>query len=117
MREWIAASIGVLFLATVFVSSSVPLQAADKTIAGTVASVSADSITINAKEEQVKLVVDTKTRVVGSGVGTKTTEMKKDNKTPQIVDFVKIGDGVSASYDETTKQAKEVRITKVAPAK
>ena len=37
MRQWIAASIGALFLVAVFVSSSAPLQAADKTIAGTVA--------------------------------------------------------------------------------
>ncbi len=40
--------------------------------------------------------------------------MKKDKKTPQIVDFVKAGDVVSASYDDTSKQAKEVRITKAA---
>ena len=116
MRQWIAASIGALFLAAVFVSSSVPLQAADKTIAGTVASVTPDAITINAKDEQVKLVVDSKTTVVGTGVGTKTAEMKKDKKTPQIIDLVKIGDVVSASYDETSKHAKEVRITKAAPA-
>ena len=115
MRQWIAASIGALFLAAVFVSSSVSLQAADKTVAGTVAAVSPDSITINAKDEQVKLVVDSKTKVVGTGVGTKTAEMKNDKKTPQIIDLVKIGDVVSASYDETSKQAKEVRITKAAP--
>ena len=114
MRQWIAASMGVLFLSAVFVSSSVPVQAADKTVSGTVAAVSPDSITINAKDAQVKLVVDTNTKVVGTGVGTKTAEMKKDKKTPQIVDLVKAGDVVSASYDETSKQAKEVRITKAA---
>jgi hypothetical protein len=116
MRQWIAASVGVVFVAAVLVSSSVALQAADKTVAGTVASISPDAITINARDEQVKLVVDTKTKVVGTGVGTKTAEMKKDKKTPQIIDLVKIGDVVSASYDETSKQAKEVRITKAAAA-
>lgn len=114
MRQWIAASMGALFLAAVFVSSSVALQAATKTVAGTVAAVSPDSITINAKDAQVKLVVDTKTKVVGTGVGTKTAEMKKEKKTPQIIDFVKTGDVVSASYDDTSNQAKEVRITKAA---
>jgi hypothetical protein len=114
MRQWIAASMGVLFFTAVFVSSSANLQAADKTVAGTVAAVSPDSITINAKDDQVKLVVDTKTKVVGTGVGTKTAEMKKDKKTPQIIDLVKTGDLVSASYDDTSKQAKEVRITKAA---
>ena len=114
MRQWIAASMGALFLAAAFVSLPVSLQAADKTVAGTVAAVSPDSITVNAKDDQVKLVVDTKTKVVGAGVGTKTAEMKKDKKTPQIIDFVKTGDVVSVSYDETSKQAKEVRITKAA---
>jgi hypothetical protein len=117
MRHWIAASMGVLFLAVLLVASSATVQAADKTIAGTVGAISPDSITINARDDQVKLVVDTKTRVVGTGVGTKTAEMKKDKKTPQIIDLVKTGDTVSVSYDETSKQAKEVRITKAAPAK
>lgn len=114
MRQRIAASMGALCLAAAFGSLPVTLQAADKTIAGTVAAVSPDSITINAKDDSVKLVVDTKTKVVGTGVGTKTAEMKKDKKTPQIIDLVKTGDTVSASYDETSKQAKEVRITKAA---
>ena len=114
MRQWIAASIGALFLTAVFVSSSVAVQAANKTVAGTVAAVSPDSITINAKDAPVKLVVDTKTKVVGTGVGTKEAEMKKEKKTPQIIDFVKTGDTVSASYDDATKQAKQVRITKAA---
>ena len=114
MRQWVAASMGALFLVALVVSSSAPLHAADKTIAGTVGAVSPDSITVNAKDDQVKLVVDTKTKVVGTGVGTKTAEMKKDKKTPQIIDLVKTGDIVSVSYDETSKQAKEVRITKAA---
>jgi hypothetical protein len=115
MRRWIAASLGVLFLTAVFVSSSVHLQAAEKTVTGTVAAVSPDSITINAKDDQVKLTVDVKTRVIGTGVGTKTAEMKKEKKTPQIIDFVKTGDTVAAKYDETSKHATEVRITKAAP--
>ena len=60
-------------------------------------------------------MVDSKTTVVGTGVGTKTAKMKEDKKTPQIIDLVKIGDVVSARYDETSKHAKEVRITKAAP--
>jgi len=114
MRQWIAAWLGVFVLTSVFVSSSVNLHAAEKTITGTVAAVSPDSITINAREDQVKLIVNVKTRVIGTGVGTKTAEMKKDKKTPQIIDFVKTGDTVAAKYDETSKHATEVRITKAA---
>jgi hypothetical protein len=114
MRQWIAASIGALFLTGVVVSSSVSMQAAEKTVTGTVAAVSPDSITINAREDQVKLTVDVKTKVIGTGVGTKTAEMKKEKKTPQIIDLVKVGDTVAAKYDDTSKHVSEVRITKAA---
>ena len=45
MRRWISASMGALLLAA-FASVPVDLQAADKTVSGTVAAVSSDSITI-----------------------------------------------------------------------
>ena len=102
-------------LAVVFVSSSANVQAADKTVTGTVAAVSPDAITINARDEVVKLVVDSKTQVVGTGVGTKTAKMKDEKKSPQIIDLVKTGDQVSAKFDDTSKHATEVRITKAAP--
>ena len=61
MRRWIAASMGALLLAA-FASVPVDLQAAaDKTVSGTVAAVSSDSITIKGKEAEMKLVVDSKT--------------------------------------------------------
>jgi hypothetical protein len=62
----------------------------------------------------MKLVVDSKTRVVGTGVGTKTAKMKEEKKSPQITDFLKAGDEVSATYDETSKHANEVRLVKAA---
>ena len=114
MRRWIAASTGALFLAAAFVCSSVSLHAADKTISGTVAAVSPDSITINTKAEPVKLIVDSKTQVIGTGIGTKTAKMKEEKKTPQIIDFLKAGDQVSAKYDDTSKHAIEVRLVKAA---
>ena len=117
MRRFIAASVGVLFLTAVFVAPSVSLNAAaaEKTVNGTVSAVAADSITIKGKEAEVKLVVDTKTQVIGTGVGTKTEKMKADKKTPQIIDFVKAGDTVTAKYDEATMHATEVRLSKPTP--
>ena len=73
-----------------------------------------DSITINARDEVVKLVVDTKTKVVGTGVGTKEAKLKEEKKSPQIIDFLKAGDEVSAKYDDTSKHATEVRLVKAA---
>ena len=40
--------------------------------------------------------------------------MKAEKKSPQIVDLVKTGDQVSAKYDDSSKHASEVRITKPA---
>lgn len=116
MRRLIAASMGALVLAVVFASSSANVQAADKTVSGTVAAVSPDSLTINARDEVVKLVVDSKTSVIGVGVGTKTAKMKADKKSPQIIDLVNTGDQVSAKFDDSSKHASEVRITKAAAA-
>jgi hypothetical protein len=118
MRRLLAVSAAALFVTGVLSTSSVTLLAATKTVAGTVSAVSADSITVKAKEGEMKLTVDTKTLVVGKGVGTKSSQMKEDKKTTQIVDFVKAGDEVSVKYDEATKRAEEVRLTKSAtPAK
>ena len=114
MRRWISASMGAILLAAL-ASAPVDLQAAaDKTVSGTVAAVSSDSITIKAKDAEMKLVVDSKTRVVGTGVGTKEAKMKEEKKTPQIIDFLKAGDEVSAKYDDASKHANEVRLVKAA---
>ena len=44
--------------------------------------------------------------------------MKDEKKPTQIVDFVKAGDEVAVTYDEATKHATQVRVTKAgAPAK
>ena len=114
MRRWILASMGALLLAA-FASVPVDLQAAaDKTVSGTVAAVSSDSITIKGKEAEMKLVVDSKTKIVGTGVGTKEAKMKEEKKSPQVVDFLKAGDEVSATYDETSKHASEIRLVRPA---
>lgn len=118
MRRLLAVSTGVLLLAALFSIPSATVLAASKTVSGTVAAVSADSLTIKAKEGEMKLVVDAKTTVVGRGMGTKSKEMKEDKKPTQIVDFVKAGDEVAVTYDEATKHVTQVRVTKAgAPAK
>ncbi len=94
--------------------SSADLQAAEKTVSGKVGAISSDSLTVNARDEVVKLVVDTKTKVVGTGVGTKEAKLKEEKKSPQITDFLKAGDEVSAKYDDTSKHATEVRLVKAA---
>ena len=117
MRRLLAVSTSVFLLTALFSVPSATVLAASKTVTGTVAAVAADSVTIKAKEGELKLVVDAKTRVIGRGMGTKSKEMKDEKKPTQIVDFVKAGDEVSVTYDETSKLASEVRVTKQVPAK
>ena len=114
MKRWIAASTVALLLVSAAYPVGLLAAKANKTVTGTVGAVSPSSITIKAKDAEVTLVVDSKTQVIGTGVGTKTAKMKEEKKSPQIVDFVKAGDEVSATYDETTKHASEVRLVKPA---
>ena len=112
MRRLLAVSFGFLFLAALVTSTSATLAAATKTLAGKVTAISADSITVTGKDGEWKLVVDAKTTVVGRGMGTKAKEMKGEQKPTVITEFVKTGDEVSAKYDDVTKHAQEVRVTK-----
>lgn len=114
MKRILPASFGFLFLAALVASSSSTLLAATKTVAGKVSAVSADAITVAGKDGDLKLVVDSKTTVVGRGLGTKSKELKGENKPTQITDLVKVGDEVSAKYDDASKHADEVRVTKAA---
>jgi hypothetical protein len=118
MRRLLPGLAAALFVAGTWSASSVTLMAATKTVAGTVSAVSADAITVKAKEGDMKLTVDGKTKVVGKGVGTKSSQLKEEKKATPIVEFVKAGDEVSVKYDEATKHAEEVRLTRSAvPAK
>jgi len=118
MRRWLAASTGALFVAALLLSSA-SLQAATKTVNGTVAAVSGDSLTVKGKEAgkdaEWKFSVDAKTTVVGKGAGTKASKMKDEKKPTTIVDFVKTGDMVTVKYDDATKHASEVRLAKPQP--
>lgn len=119
MRRLLAVTFGFLFLAALATSTSTTLIAATKTLAGKVTAVSSDSVTVSGKAGEEKLAVDAKTKVVGAGLGTKSKDMKSENKPTKLDDFVKVGDEVTAKYDDTTRHASEVRVTKAAapPAK
>jgi hypothetical protein len=117
MRRLIAGATAALLVVAFASFPTVTIQAAEKTVTGTVAAVSSSSLTIKGKDAEVKLVVDGKTRIIGPGAGTKTAEMKKEDKSPQITDFVKVGDQVTAKYDDKTNHADEVRLSKPVPKK
>jgi hypothetical protein len=112
MRRWLALSIGAFVIAALFGHSSVTLQAASKTVSGTVSAVTADSLTVKTKDAELKLTVDAKTKVVGKGAGTEAAKMKDEKKPLHVTDLVKSGDGVQVTYDDATKVVSEVRLAK-----
>ena len=78
---------------------------------GTVGAVANDSITVKGEKEWT-FKVDSKTTVIGSGVGTMSRKMKEAGKAPTITDLVGVGDTVRVSFKEVdgAMQASEVRI-------
>ena len=67
---------------------------------GRVISVAPDSITIKPGNTNMTFAVDTSTKVVGKGVGTKTEALKAANKSPQITDLVDEYDSVVVEYED-----------------
>jgi hypothetical protein len=86
------------------------------TASGTVTSVSASSLAVKGTTAEMTFTIDGKTRIVGTGAGTKGREMKEAGAKPQITDFVHMGDTVSVRYREDggANHASEVRVTKKA---
>ena len=64
---------------------------------GTVKSLSASSLVVNAQGKDTTFAVDASTQVIGKGVGTKS---KAKGDKPAITDLVKEGDRVTVTYQE-----------------
>jgi hypothetical protein len=94
-------------------------KATGKTLSagGTVSAVTNDSLTIKAKSGEMTFAVDSETRVVGRGMGTKSAELKGEKKPSVFSEYVKVGDTVTVRYHDmgTTKHAASVRVQRAAP--
>ena len=115
MRRWIAASMGALVLAAVcrFVIRKPAGGGEDgqRNGRGGQSRIRSPSRT---KDAEMKLIVDTKTKVIGTGVGTKDGE---DEGREEVAADCRLREGrrlVSAKYDDATKHATEVRLVKAA---
>lgn len=100
----------VLFI--VGVGLTAPAAAQDKSARGTVTAVGADSITVKAADRELKFAVDPKTVLIASGAGTAERKADATGKPgPRLGDFVKAGDAVEVTYQETggTMRASNIR--------
>jgi hypothetical protein len=87
-------------------------KAKSGTASGTVASMTGTSLTVKTSAGEQTFTVDAKTKVVGTGLGTKAKEAAAAGKKQVLSDTVHVGDTVSVSYREAggDKQATEVRV-------
>jgi Domain of unknown function (DUF5666) len=67
---------------------------------GTVSAVTADSLTVKAKDGEMTFAIDSATKVQAKGASHKSDAMKDDKKPTQVTDFVKVGDTVSVKYSD-----------------
>src|SRR5687768_1742110 len=83
-----------------------------KSARGTVTAVGGDSITVKAADRELKFAVDLKTVLTASGAGTADRKAEAAGKPGlRLADFVKTGDAVEVSYQETgsTMRASNIR--------
>jgi hypothetical protein len=117
-KDMHAASIRVLPSAPTASSSTAPEAQSAKAASatGAVTAVSSSSLTVKGSSGETTFTIDGKTRIVGTGAGTKGREIKEAGAKAQITDFVHSGDTVTVRYaDESgAKRASEVRVTRKA---
>ena len=112
---------GVRFaIAMLIVGGGLASQAAaqeTKSARGTVTAIGGDSITVKAAERELKFTVDAKTVLTASGAGTAERKAEAAGKPgPLLSDFVKTGDAVEVTYQETGGAMRATRITRVSSA-
>jgi Domain of unknown function (DUF5666) len=97
--------------------------AADKpksgSASGTVASMTGTSLTVKTSSGEQTFNVNSKTKIIGTGLSTKANEAAAAGKKQVLSDTVGVGDTVSVSYHEVggAKEASEVRVRQKAAKK
>jgi len=83
---------------------------------GTVTLVAGDSITVKGTDKEWKFAVDSKTSVVGTGMGTITRKFKEQGKAPTIPDLLGPNDEVVVYFKEAggVMRAGEIRVMRKA---
>ena len=104
-------------IALLIVGGGLASQAAaqeTKSARGTVTAISGGTITVKAADRELKFTVDAKTVLTASGAG--TAERKAEaagTPGPRLSDFVKTGDAIEVTYQETGGAMRATRIARV----
>ena len=85
-----------------------------KSARGTVTAISGGSITVKAAEQELKFTVDPKTVLTASGAGSADRKAEAAGKPGLLLaDFIKAGDAVQVTYQETGGTMRATRIQRV----
>ena len=88
-----------------------------KSARGTVTAVGGDSITVRVAERDLTVTVDSKTLITASGAGTADRRADAAGKPGlRVADFVKAGDAVEVTYQETGSTLRASNIRRVTSA-
>jgi hypothetical protein len=94
------------------VESSAPAESAGGSARGTISAISPASLTLKASDKEWVFEVDSKTLVLGEGMGTITRQFQEQGKMPAITDLLKVNDQVVVYFKDAAnaKRASEVRV-------
>ena len=111
----------VLILSCAIALAAPPALAAQaeptKTAAGTVTSVTGSSVTVKTASGDMTFNIDSKTRVIAPGGGTKTRAAQAEGKPgAPVTDLLKAGQKVEVKYHETGMHAATIRSIGTLPA-
>jgi hypothetical protein len=111
-------TIFVLALLLVFGWVHSPAQAQDtKSARGTITAIGGDSITVKSADREMKFAVDAKTVLTATGAGTASRKAAASGKPGlNLTDFVKTGDSVEVSYQESGGMMRATSIRHVSSA-
>jgi hypothetical protein len=92
--------------------SAAPAETTGGSARGTIAAISAASVTLKAADKDWVFAVDSKTLVLGEGMGTITRQFKEQGKMPTITDLLRVNDQVVVYFKEgaDAKRATEIRV-------
>jgi hypothetical protein len=87
-----------------------PAAGTGSSASGAVVAVANDSITVKVDNKDMKFAVTPKTKITGSGMSTKTRELKQAKKPAVLPEFVKANDWVTVYYSGEPPTATGVRV-------
>ena len=95
---------------------SAPAETAGGSARGTIAALGPASVTLKAEDKDWVFSVDSKTLVLGEGMGTITRQFKDQGKMPAITDLLGVNDQVVVYFKSgaDAKRATEIRVMKKA---